>query len=87
MSMSRCDGPCVLCGKPTDSLAGDPNLWEVSLPVEPGKSGHYHIGCVTERIRKFSTLRTAGDEMAQIVFYYAGEKGKAALAKWQEARK
>lgn len=40
---------CYYCGKPCNSLHGNPNLWPIPLchPNEPGVVKWHHIGCIS----------------------------------------
>ena len=42
------DGICYVCGKKTDSLAGNPSEWAVFLAHIDGqtKHRHYHVKCL-----------------------------------------
>lgn len=46
------DEPCYYCGKPCDSLAGNPSKWPIPLchTDAPGVVKWHHTGCVTERL-------------------------------------
>jgi hypothetical protein len=53
------DGPCHLCGEPTESLAGNPGRWPLLLPA-PDATGvcrHWHAGCVMARLAEADRLR------------------------------
>lgn len=51
------DLPCSHCGKPTNSLAGNPGLWRVDLHYNGnGKNMPWHQQCVSEVLRGFATL-------------------------------
>lgn len=45
-------GNCYYCGKPVNSLAGNPSEWGILLchTNEPGKVKPHHIGCVSQRL-------------------------------------
>lgn len=48
------DGKCFFCGEQTNSLAGNPGRWALSLPVDPNEPGRPKTvctGCVLERLR------------------------------------
>ena len=42
------DGKCYVCGKMTDSYAGDPSVWAIYLAHIDGsqKHRHYHMKCL-----------------------------------------
>ena len=55
------DAPCYYCGKPCNSLAGDPGQWPVALchEDEPGVVKWHHTGCVSDRLRKLAAAESA----------------------------
>ena len=52
MLMEGHDKPCYYCGKPCNTLAGNPSLWPVALchRDDPGRVKWHHTGCVTDRL-------------------------------------
>lgn len=59
--------PCVYCGKPCSSLAGNPALWPMYFP-EPdgtGKCQAHHTGCVIERLQSLTAAKAELDEARQ----------------------
>lgn len=66
--------PCVICGEPCNSLAGNPSLW----PVRLGNDGWRHIGCVNRLLAERNASPPQSDiERAHAIIDKAYQEGKA----------
>lgn len=45
--------PCLICGEPCSSLAGNPSLW----PVRLGNNGWHHVGCINKELAELARLK------------------------------
>jgi len=52
------DGPCFLCGEPTESLSGNPSKWPITLPYHYGNGDTrlYHQYCVVFLMQGNATM-------------------------------
>jgi hypothetical protein len=69
MSLEGNNKPCYYCGKPCNSLAGDPSKWPIPLchSDDPGKVKWHHIGCVSERLEQLAALQLKYDILVKSV--------------------
>ena len=60
------DEPCYYCGKPCNSLAGDPGEWPVGLchSDDPGVLKFHHERCVNERLERVAEMTRALEAIA-----------------------
>lgn len=64
----REDDPCIYCGEPTESYAGNPSRWPLWFPeaAEPGVIKAHHAGCVIARLGERERLRGALERVVNI---------------------
>lgn len=73
---------CYYCGKPCNSLHGNPSLWPIPLchPNEPGVVKWHHIGCVSERLEQGDLLKQAIDAANSMIGHQANENDRLVAA-------
>lgn len=63
IALPELDDDCKICGKETDSTAGNPSDWPVRISRHDGSGLRwtYHQGCVASALTQLSELRAASE--------------------------